>query len=124
MFKVMLIEDDATMVGLLKPLLMIDGYDVVAFQGGEDVLRVVQREKPDVILLDVNLKNFGIDDFTGFDLLKSIRSNGEMKNISVIMSSGLNYHLESKEAGADGFVMKPYMPDDLLEMIKNTIIEN
>ena len=124
MSKVMLIEDDATMIGLLKTLLGIDGYDVVAFAGGEDVLQAVQREKPDLILLDVNLKNFGINDITGFDLLKRMRADDDLKDIGVIMSSGMNYHQESKEAGADGFVMKPYMPDDLLELIKITITNN
>jgi len=121
MSKVMLIEDDATMIGLLKTLLGIEGYNVVAFEGGEDVLQAVQREKPELILLDVNLKNFGIDDVTGFDLLKRMRKDEEMKGIGVIMSSGMNYRRESEEAGADGFVMKPYMPDDLLELIKRNI---
>jgi CheY-like chemotaxis protein len=121
MSKVLLIEDDATMIGLLKTLLGIDGYDVVAFRVGEDVLQVIQREQPDVILLDVNLKNFGINDMTGLDLLKHIRSDDEIMDTGVIISSGMNYQQESKEAGADGFIMKPYMPDDLLELIKETI---
>ncbi len=121
MSKVMLIEDDTVMIGLLKTLLGIEGYEVIAFKGGEDMFQAVQREKPDLILLDVNLKNFGINDITGFDLLKAIRSDDEMKEIGVVMSSGLNYHRESAEAGADGFVMKPYMPDELLKLIKTTL---
>lgn len=124
MSKVMLIEDDATMIGLLKTLLRIEGYEVVSFAGGEDVLQMVQREKPDLILLDVNLKNFGILDINGFDLLKEIRSDGELEHIGVVMSSGMNYRQESTEAGADGFMMKPYMPDELLKLIKTTISKN
>ena len=124
MSKVLLIEDDAIMIGLLKTLLGIDGYEVVAFRGGEDVLQVVQREQPDVILLDVNLKNFGIYDITGLDLVKQIRSNDNVKDTSVIISSGLNYRQESKVVGADGFILKPYMPDDLLKLIKETIPNN
>ena len=124
MSKVLLIDDDATMIHLLKTLLAIDGYKVVTFQGDEDVLQVVQREKPDLILLDVNLTNYGTYNANGFDLLKQIRSDEQMKSIGVIMSSGMNYHQESKEAGADGFVMKPYMPDDLLELIEKTITKN
>jgi DNA-binding response OmpR family regulator len=99
----------------------IDGYDVVAFEGGEDVLEVVRREQPDVILLDVNLKNFGIMDITGFDLLREMRASDDLKNIGVVMSSGMSYQRESEEAGADSFVMKPYMPDDLLNQIKEII---
>ena len=121
MTKVMLIEDDTTMIGLLKTLLLIDGFEVVAFQGGNGVLQVVQQEQPDVIILDVNLTNFGVNNYNGFELLKRIRSDEELKKIGVIMSSGMNYRQESKEAGADGFVMKPYMPDDLLKLIKITI---
>jgi CheY-like chemotaxis protein len=124
MFKVMLIEDDATMIGLLKTLLGIEGYEVVAFDGGEDVLKAVQRENPDVILLDVNLKNFGNINISGFDLLKQIRLDKNLKKIGVIMSSGINYRRESEEAGADGFMMKPYMPEDLLDIIKKTISNN
>jgi DNA-binding response OmpR family regulator len=122
--KVMLVEDDATMIGLLETLLTIDGYDVISYQGGEKVLQAIRREKPDLILLDVNLKNFGINDQTGFDILLEIRSDDQLKNIGVIMSSGLNYLQESLEAGADGFVMKPYMPDDLLDLIKEKISKN
>lgn len=124
MSKVLVIEDDAIMIGLLQTLLGIDGYDVVAYKGGEDVLQVVQREQPDVILLDVNLKNFGINDITGLDLVKHIRSDDEIKDTGVIISSGNNYQQESESAGADGFIMKPYMPDDLLKLIKETIENN
>jgi CheY-like chemotaxis protein len=121
MSKVMLIEDDATMIGLLKTLLGIEGYTVAAYDGEPDVLQAVRQEKPDLILLDVNLKNFGIHEFSGFDLLKEMRADDELKSIGVIMSSGMNYQQESKEAGADGFVMKPYMPDSLLSLMKDIV---
>ena len=124
MSKILLIEDDDIMISLLQTLLGIDGYEVVAFRSGEDVLQVVKREQPDVILLDVNLKNLGITDVTGLDLVGKIRSNYDTKHTGVIMSSGINYRQESKAAGADGFILKPYMPDDLLKLIKETITKN
>ena len=124
MSKVLLIEDDDIMTSLLKTLLGIDGYEVVALRSGEDVLQVIQREQPDVILLDVNLKNLGINHFTGLDLVVQIRSNINTKHTGVILSSGINYRQESKSAGADAFLLKPYMPDDLLNLIKETISKN
>lgn len=124
MSKVLLIEDDDVMINLLETLLGMDGYEVVAFRNGEDVLQVVQREQPDVILLDVNLKNLGISQITGLDLVGQIKSNGDTNQPSVILSSGINYRQESKAAGADGFILKPYMPDDLLKLIKETITNN
>jgi CheY-like chemotaxis protein len=124
MSKVLLIEDDDVMISLLQTLLEIDGYQVVAFRSGEDLLQVVQREQPDVILLDVNLKNLGINHITGLDLVGQIRSGNNAKHTNIILSSGINYRQESKAAGADGFILKPYMPDDLLNLIKETITNN
>jgi CheY-like chemotaxis protein len=121
MSKVLLVEDDTTMISLLETLLEIDGYEVAAFRGREDILDMVRREKPDLVLLDVNLKNFGIQDRDGFDVLRAIRADDDLKSIGVVMSSGMNYQRECDEAGADGFVMKPYMPDDLLDLIRETI---
>ena len=124
MSKVMLIEDDTTMINLLQTLLGIEGYEVITFEGDEDVIQVVHREIPDVILMDVNLKNFGINESSGFDLLRRIRSDNDLKDIGVIMSSGMDYRQKSKREGADGFMMKTYMPEDLLSLIKETITNN
>ena len=122
--KIMLIEDDTTMVGLLKTLLGIEGYQVVSWNTDKDILESIRDELPDVILLDVNLKGLGGRAISGFDLLTSIRGDQDLNQIAVIMSSGMNYQAESKAARADGFIMKPYMPDDLLAMIKTEISKN
>jgi CheY-like chemotaxis protein len=121
MSKVLLVEADTPIISLLETLLEIDGYEVAAFRGREDILDMVRRERPDLVLLDVNLKNFGIQDRDGFDVLRAIRADDGLKSIGVVMSSGMNYQRECDEAGADGFVMKPYMPDDLLDLIRETI---
>jgi DNA-binding response OmpR family regulator len=123
MSKILLIEDDAVMVNLLTTLLEIEGYEVIAFEGKNDVYNTVRSVKPDVIILDVNLKNFGIEGKTGFDLLRDFKTDDSTKESGIIISSGMNYQRESKELGADGFIMKPYMPDDLLDTIK-TITNN
>jgi CheY-like chemotaxis protein len=71
--------------------------------------------------LDINLEDLGGQMSNGFDLLALIRADQELCHISVIVSSGMNYQEESKAAGASGFMMKPYMPDDLLDLIKANI---
>ena len=121
MSKIMLIEDDHTMINLLTTLLGIEGHDVLPYKGEQDVLNLIQQKLPDVILLDVNLRNLGNKYENGFDLLKAIREHQDLKEIRVIMSSGMNYQIESETAGADGFLMKPYMPDDLLKLIERKI---
>jgi len=57
-------------------------------------------------------------------LVGQIRSGNNAKHTNIILSSGINYRQESKAAGADGFILKPYMPDDLLNLIKETITNN
>ena len=111
MSKIMLIEDDRTMVDLLKTLLSIEGYEVVAFHGSEELLPAIRRENPDV----------GVRWESGFELLTALREDQDLCRIGVIISSGMNYQEESRTAGADGFIMKPYMPDDLLNLIKTTL---
>lgn len=113
-YKIMLIEDDQTMLSLLRTLLTMEGFEVLV-EGDEAVdslLSSIINEKPDIILLDVNLR-MG----SGLDLLSAIRSKPELDNIRVIMSSGMDFKDECLHRGAQGFIMKPYMPDDLIKLV-------
>lgn len=110
---VMLLEDDVTMVTLLKTLLGMEGYQVVALSIDDDVVQSVLEHQPDVLLMDVHLPNVN-----GLEVLDRIREHEETKSLKVIMTSGLNLELECKHHGADDFLLKPYMPDDLLQTLK------
>ena len=117
--KVMLVEDDETMLSLLQTLLQFEGYQVTVSGHArtlEDIVERIRQEKPSVILLDVNLRYLN-----GFDLLRDIRADNELNSIRVLMSSGMDYHVECMEAGADGFLLKPYMPDELIQMIRKQL---
>ncbi len=114
--KVLLAEDDVTMVSLLTTLLKMEGFSVVALQADDDVPAAVRREKPDVLLLDVHLLHQ-----SGFDILDTIRSTKETARACVVMSSGSNVRDECMNHGANGFLLKPYMPDELITILKQTI---
>lgn len=117
----MLIEDDQTMMTLLETLLSLEGFWVVS-SGNElftNLLPKIMEESPDIILLDVNL-NRG----SGVDLLGAIRSNSTLNHIRVIMSSGIDYQEECLKKGAQGFILKPYMPDELITMINQNETKN
>ncbi len=114
MAKVLLVEDDTTMVSLLETLLNIEGYQVATtldFKG--DILGNIRREKPDVMLLDVHL-----GDLNGVDILRKLRQVPDLKKIKVIMTSGIDKTDECLAAGADDFLLKPYMPEELIEKLK------
>ena len=118
MRKVMLIEDDRTMLSLLTTLLQLEGFDVVTPVNDQpdSILETIRQHHPDVALLDVNLRQCN-----GLELIQSLRTDDELKNQRVIMSSGLNLEDECLKAGANSFLLKPYMPDDLINLIKQII---
>ncbi len=114
--KVLLAEDDITMVSLLKTLLKMEGFEVVALQADADVPAAVRLEDPDVLLLDVHLSRQ-----SGLEILEELRGSVDTKDVRVVMSSGANVKEECMRRGANGFLLKPFMPDDLISILKQTI---
>lgn len=115
MLKVLLAEDDSTMVSLLKTLLNMEGFQVITLAGEtSDILETVRREKPAILLMDIFL-----GDKNGIDILRKIRTMPDLAKMKVIMSSGTNLRDECLAAGANEFLLKPFMPDDLLKMLKS-----
>jgi CheY-like chemotaxis protein len=118
MKKIMLIEDDQVMVDLLITLLQIEGFDVEAIDFSMNSIDVLRQNDPDVILLDVNLRRPDGTEINGFSILEEIRKDDLLENSKVIMSSGIDFKEKSVAAGANGFILKPYMPDALINLIK------
>jgi len=113
--KVLLAEDDRTMVSLLEILLRMEGFQVVVLTGEcSDILEVVRREMPAIVLMDIFL-----GDTNGIDLVRKIRQIPELTNTKVIMTSGTDLRDECLAAGASDFLLKPYMPEDLVQKLKS-----
>ena len=113
MAKVLLAEDDPTMISLLKTLLKMEGFEVVILDVYSDVPTIVQQEMPDAVLMDVHLGGQN-----GLQILESIRKNRDLENIRIVMTSGLNVKDECISRGASAFLLKPFMPDDLINVLK------
>lgn len=117
MANVLIIEDDISMRSLLKTLLEIENFQVsvLDIEKSPDLLSQIMDFDLDVILMDVNLKSAD-----GINLLRQIRQKitGERK-IRVIMTSGEDHKQECLLAGADDFLLKPYMPADLIQKLKS-----
>ena len=113
MSKVLLAEDDRTMVTLLTTLLKMEGYEVVVLDVYADVPLAVSAEHPDALLMDVHLGGQN-----GVQIIQNIRNDPANANINVVMTSGLNVKDECLRYGANHFLLKPFMPDDLLKLLK------
>jgi CheY-like chemotaxis protein len=114
--KILLAEDDTIMVSLLKTLLKMEGYLVLAVDADADVPAAVQAEQPDVLLLDVHLSRQD-----GLEILDELRGNEVTKNLVVVMTSGMNMREECIKHGANAFLLKPFMPDDLVATLKKAM---
>jgi len=111
--KILLAEDDRTMVSLLTTLLKMEGFEVVVLDIHSDVPSAVAKESPDALLMDVHLGGQN-----GMDIVQMVRKNPVNKNVNVVMTSGLNVKEECLKRGANHFLLKPFMPDDLIVLLK------
>lgn len=116
--KVLLVEDDPTMLSLLRTLMSMEGFETGSFDGEPyaDLPDKVRRELPDVVLMDVNLH--GAD---GLALLRSLRQDKDFALTPVVMSSGMDLEIECLAEGANAFILKPYMPDELINAIRKQL---
>lgn len=92
----------------------MEGYQILTcpINQTENLLHQIQTELPDLILMDVHLNGKN-----GIDLLHQIKADPQVPMVKIIMSSGMDLKAECIAAGADDFLMKPYMPEDLFRII-------
>lgn len=110
--KILLVEDDAELRGIMREALLGAGYRVLEAEGIEVGLHLFRAQKPDLAVLDVNLP-----DGSGLDLCRGIRASKSLSATPVIMLTGQG-KLEEKSAGfgagADQYLVKPVQPGELL----------
>ena len=105
-FKVLVTDDNAEIRLMSTMLLRKTGYDVLEASTGQECLDAVRVHHPDLILLDVMLP-----DMTGVDVCKQIKNNEILKDIFVILASGIRISSENQaeglDIGADGYIVRP-----------------
>jgi CheY-like chemotaxis protein len=115
MRKVLLADDDFTMVALLKTLLSMEGYQVATLLDKKgNIMDNIRREKPDVLLIDIFLGTRN-----GMDVVRQIRETPDMKDLKIVMVSGIDKNEECLAAGANAFLLKPYMPEALFDLLRS-----
>ncbi|HEX6305655.1 MAG TPA: response regulator [Anaerolineales bacterium] len=122
--KVMLIDDDKNMLSLLDTLLALEGYDVSKLGAdlsleGQEIRYAIKRENPDLLMMDVHLNQ--VNGLDGFDLLRQLRRDSDLAEMKILISSGMDFSDKCIREGADGFVLKPYMPEELLVKIRRIL---
>ena len=111
--RILAVDDDDQALRYIRDALVKSGYAVVATGDPEDVLRLVEEEKPNLVLLDLMLP--GVD---GIDLMKEITSAGNVPVIFVSAYGQDQLVARAFEMGADDYVVKPFSPTELVARIK------
>ena len=114
--KILLVDDSKTELHVLSELLTKKGYKVRTAENGEEALKRLQEEKPDLILMDVVMPGQN-----GFQLTRAITRDPEFANVPVITCTSKNQETDrvwGMRQGARDYVVKPVNPEELLAKIK------
>ncbi len=114
--KIQIIEDDRDIVEMVEYNLKQEGYQIVSAFNGERGIEQAQKEKPDLIILDLMLP--AID---GFEVCKNLRRRESTSHIPIIILSAKSRETDKVvglELGADDYVTKPFSPRELIARIK------
>ena len=120
MQKILVVEDEINLRRSIEEILSKEGYAVVSASDGEEALSVVERERPDLILLDLVLPKKD-----GFSVLKTLRENEATAKIPVVVLSNLG-EMEDVgrvlELGANRYLVKTdYKLSEVVEKVRETL---
>lgn len=118
---ILLIDDEAQWLDLIRDLLSTESLNVITASSGESALKKLQRKKPDLIVSDVRMPILN-----GFDLFEKVRSNPKLKSVPyVFMSSIDDYDARrtARELGADDYLEKPFDAEGIKTAVLNLLIK-
>ena len=116
---IMTVDDSKSIRQMVNFTLTRMGYDVVEAEDGLDALQKARQNKINMVITDLNMPRMN-----GIELIKHLRSSQSYKYIPIVMlttESQNEKKMEGKKAGATGWIVKPFKPDQLLSVIKKVL---
>ena len=116
---ILVADDSMTILSMVYSRLTRAGYDVVTATRGDDALRLVQENRPRLVLLDVEMP--GLD---GVEVARRIREDATLAGTSILLLTSLSEesHIAAgMAAGADAYLTKPFSPQDLQAQVEQLL---
>lgn len=116
---IMTADDSASVRQMVVFSLKQNGYDVIEAVDGRDALAKLSTQKVDMLITDLNMPNLD-----GIGLIKGVRSGALNRFIPIVMlttESQESKKMEGKAAGATGWIIKPFKPEQLLAVVKKVL---
>jgi len=122
MARILVVDDEESLLELVKAVLEREGYEVLTASSGAEALETLEREEVDLVLLDVMMP-----EMDGWEVLREMKSRSNLRDISVAMLTVKNmspHYFYSKEVeGLVDYINKPFSKKDLLERIREILEE-
>lgn len=120
--KIMVIDDEPDVVDLVKLILESDGFKVVTAYSGKEALEKIEKEMPDLVLLDIMMPQMD-----GWEVFRRIKANKKTADIPVAMLTAKTQSID-KMIGlhvvkVDDYITKPFGRSELLERVKKILAE-
>ena len=129
--RILIVDDNHALVLAAKLVLQKNGFDVIIAYDGLEGLEKAQQEKPDLIILDINMPKMN-----GYEVCRQLRNKPETSRIPIIILSskgevdvnknapvvGLKEVFDGYDLGANNFLTKPVTADELLDAVKKELI--
>ncbi len=113
MKKILIVEDEPKIVELVHRYLERDGYQVSVAETGQEALEAVSRQRPDLVLLDLNLP-----DMDGLDVCRTVRRTSAIPIIMLTARDEDMDKLVGLELGADDYITKPFSPREVVARVR------
>ena len=117
--KVLVVEDEEALAKVLKMRLEIEGFEVRTAGDGREALRLIGRQRPDIVVCDLMMPVMD-----GKEVTRVIKSDAKLKSIPVLILSALKRDKDVNEVmalGADGFAAKPFDSKELTKRIRDLL---
>lgn len=115
--KVLIVDDEPDTLEIIQALLVVEGYEVLTAPTGEEGVKKAIEEKPEVILMDINLP--GID---GNEALRMIRQNNPLQCVIILTAfATVENAIQALKEGATDFVKKPFENEHLIHIVNQAL---
>lgn len=116
---VLIVDDDEDLLILIQHALSVEGFDPICSPNGVNIMSIVTRKHPDIVLLDIHMN--GTD---GVAICKELKLNPETATTPIIMfSANDNIKAISRECGANGYITKPFNSNHFRETLRRVLLQ-
>jgi CheY-like chemotaxis protein len=121
--KILIVDDDPDFVEITRAILEAHGYEVAGAANGEEGLRMMRQDKPDLVLLDVMMSS----SLEGLNVSHEMRADPELRDVPAIMVSSITRSPHAslfpteEYIPIDAWITKPVVPDDLLQKVRRLV---